>query len=151
LPSAHDPAVPARCAAEEWEGENRREARRNGSEETAGRFTVSKLRSNYVLAGLALVVVVASSLACGGGEYAMVSPGGENWWQQIKDKARSFIATVKGKVKGFWDGLLDLVGLADCGTTLDLTIVQGARGHSRRFAWFRPASGCQLPPVVMGL
>ncbi len=95
---------------------------------------MNEVRRRRWLVGIAALVVVMSTLACGGGEYAMVSPDSD-LSQQLKDEGSRVLSVAWGYVEGvlstvweFVEGLLqdvlDLVGVSYTGGPLE-----------PRFAW----------------
>ncbi len=90
---------------------------------------MDEIRRRRWLVGIAAVVVVMSALACGGGEYAMVSPDSD-LSQQLKDEGsrvlstawgyiQGVLTTVWGYVEGVLQHILDLVGVSYTGGPLE--------------------------------
>ena len=71
---------------------------------------------------VASVLVVASLLACGGMEYAALSPG-SNAAARIRGQVARTWRTVKNYLEDILQTILELVGLADCASPLKLAAV----------------------------
>ena len=93
---------------------------------------MDEMRRRRWLVGVAAVVVVMSTLACGGGEYAMVSPDSD-LPKQFKDEASRVLLVVWGYIRGVlntvWEyvegvlqEILDLVGVSYTGGPLESRI-----------------------------